>query len=320
MHGLLLVVLMTPRYLELHTSGVLAERVDAALAMLGKCRMCPRACGVNRLDDERGVCGVGRKAVVASFNPHFGEEEPLVGDYGSGTIFFAGCNLGCRFCQNADISHDAEAGLAAEPEELAGVMLKLQKQGCHNINFVTPSHVVAQLLQALPIAVEHGLNVPLVYNTSGYDSLETLALLVGVVDIYMPDVKVWESKYAAKYLRAGDYPEQAQAAVREMHRQVGDLLISDEGIAQRGLLVRHLVMPEDIAGTRHWMNFLAELSTNTYLNIMDQYHPCAEAGSLPPIDRMVTQEEYEAALVEAEKHGLTRLDVRFASFYARFLK
>lgn len=311
---------MIPKYLELHESGVLAERIDAALAMLGECRMCPRDCGVDRLQDERGFCGVGRHSVVASFNPHFGEENPLVGEHGSGIIFFAGCNLGCRFCQNADISHNAGAGLTAKPEELAGVMLELQGQGCHNINFVTPSHVVAQILEALLIAIEHGLSVPLVYNTSGYDSLETLALLDGVVDIYMPDVKIWDSQHAAKYLRASDYPEQAQAAVCEMYRQVGDLMITDDGIAQRGLLIRHLVMPEDIAGTRQWMEFLAELSTNTYLNIMDQYHPCAEASSLPPIDRMITAEEYRVALTEAEKCGLIRLDVRSGSFFARFLK
>lgn len=286
--------------------------------MLGECRMCPRECGVNRLQDERGVCGVGRRAVVASYNPHFGEESPLVGQGGSGTIFFAGCNLGCRFCQNYDISHDAEAGVMAAPDELAGVMLELQRQGCHNINLVTPSHVVAQILEALPVAVEHGLNVPLVYNTSSYDSLETVKLLDGLVDIYMPDVKMWGPSHAARFLGARDYPERARIAVREMHRQVGDLQMDNQGIAMRGLLVRHLVMPDGIAGTAKWMEFLAELSTDTYVNIMDQYRPCGELEALGPLDRMITSEEYKNALLEAKSHGLNRLDERKDHFYRLF--
>ncbi|QJB55886.1 radical SAM protein [Pseudodesulfovibrio sp. zrk46] len=311
---------MKPAYLVLHEAGELAGRIKTALARLGECRMCPRSCGVDRLNDERGFCGVGRKSVVASYNAHFGEEDPLVGEHGSGTIFFAGCNLGCRFCQNHDISSDPTAGLEADPDELAGVMLSLQKQGCHNINFVTPSHVVAQILEALPIAIEYGLTVPLVYNTSSYDSLDSLALLDGVVDIYMPDIKMWDSKHATKFLRAADYPDHARAAVREMHRQVGDLIVDESGIAERGLLVRHLVMPEDVAGTAHWMKFLADISRNTYLNMMDQYHPCAEAVAMPPIDRMLTRDEYDAALAEADEFGLTRLDVRSRSFFARFLR
>lgn len=309
---------MIPGYLKLYQSKRLDERIKAGRAMLHACRMCPRECGVDRQADERGVCGVGRQAVVASFTPHFGEEDPLVGTHGSGTIFLAGCSLGCRFCQNDDISHNAGAGIEATPEELAGVMLELQGQGCHNINLVTPSHVVAQILEALPIAVEHGLNVPLVYNTSAYDSLETLRLLNGVVDIYMPDVKMWGPAHAARFLEAKDYPERARIAVREMHRQVGDLRMDNHGVAQCGLLVRHLVMPEGVAGTAQWMEFLAGLSTETYLNIMDQYRPCGEAGSIPPLDRMITSDEYKEALLEAKNQGLNRLDERTDRFYRLF--
>lgn len=311
---------MNAGYLALHQSGELTGRIDAALALLGECRLCPRDCGVNRLKDERGFCGIGRKSVVASFTPHFGEESPLVGEQGSGTIFFAGCNLGCVFCQNADISRDPDAGLPASHEELAGVMLELQRQGCHNINFVTPSHVVPQILEALPLAIEHGLSVPLVYNTSSYDSVETLRLLDGVVDIYMPDVKIWDPAHAKAYLRAEDYPAMARAAVAEMHRQVGDLILDENGVAGRGLLVRHLVMPDDIAGTGEWMRFLAGLSSDTYLNLMDQYRPCADAVGLAPIDRMVSVDEMAAAREEARQCGLHRLDVRERAFFARFLR
>jgi len=310
---------MRPAYLDLRASGELVRRIRTALAGLGACRLCPRECGVDRLRGETGFCGVGRQAVVASFNPHFGEEAPLVGKHGSGTVFFAGCSLGCRFCQNADISRDPRAGLPATPEELAGVMLALQNQGCGNINLVTPSHVVPQILEALPIAVGHGLNVPLVYNTGSYDSVDTLRLLEGVVDIYMPDVKMWDPEPAGKYLRAADYPERARAAVTEMHRQAGDLAVED-GLAVRGLLVRHLVMPGGVAGTGEWMEFLAGLSKDTYLNLMDQYRPCAGADALPPIDRMLTREEFRAAVAEAEKHGLTRLDDRNGRTWALFLK
>ncbi|WP_319469418.1 radical SAM protein [uncultured Pseudodesulfovibrio sp.] len=307
-------------YPELYESGVLQRRIEQGIAALGECRLCPRRCGANRREDEVGFCGVGRHSVVASFNPHFGEEQPLVGTHGSGTIFFAGCNLGCRFCQNHDISHNPGAGLKAEPEELAGVMLKLQEQGCHNINFVTPSHVAVQILEALPIAIEHGLRVPLVYNTSSYDSLEVLRLLDGVVDIYMPDVKIWDVENAKRYLRAKDYPECARAAVTEMHRQVGDLIIDADGVAQRGLLVRHLVMPEDIVGTGEWMAFLAGLSKRTYVNIMDQYRPCFHAADYPEINRMISADELSAARVEAEKCGLTRLDARSERFFHRLFR
>lgn len=311
---------MKPPYIGLYESGELKRRGEAAIALLSECRLCPRQCGVNRLEDKRGFCRTGRKAVVASYNPHYGEESPLVGKGGSGTIFFAGCNLGCRFCQNFDISHDGKAGIEAEPDQLAGVMLSLQDEGCHNINFVTPSHVVPQILEALPLAIDYGLKIPLVYNTSSYDLPKTLKLLDGVMDIYMPDVKMWDPKASAKYLQAPDYPKRAQAAIREMHRQVGDLSITDAGIAERGMLVRHLVMPDDIAGTGKWMQFLAGLSKNTYLNLMDQYHPCGEIDGLPELDRMITTEEFQAAERAAKKHGLTRLDARTDRFFYQFLK
>lgn len=299
---------MTPSYLRLHESGELTRRAEAAVERLAFCRLCPRECAVDRLSGETGYCGTGRLSVVASFQPHFGEESPLVGEHGSGTIFFAGCNLGCRFCQNHDISRDPDAGLVAQPDELAGVMLDLKGRGCRNINLVTPSHVVPQILEALPIAVEHGLDLPLVYNTGGYDSLETLRLLDGVVDIYMPDIKIWDADLAQTFLGAADYPARARAALIEMHRQVGDLEVDEEGNALRGLLVRHLVMPDGVAGTGEWMIFLSGLSSDTYLNIMDQYRPCAEAGTMPPIHRAVVPREVREAVALAHENGLHRLD------------
>jgi len=300
---------MEPSYLRLHASGELVRRARAAVARLAECRLCPRRCGADRLAGETGACGAGRRAVVASFNPHFGEEAVLVGRSGSGTVFFAGCSLGCVFCQNSDISRNGGAGIEAAPEELAGVMLDLQRRGCRNINVVTPTHVVAQILEALPVAVEHGLSVPLVWNCGGYDLPETLALLDGVADIYMPDVKVWEPDVAQRLLGARDYPVIARRAVAAMHRQVGDLVVED-GLAVRGLLVRHLVLPGGLAGTGEWMAFLAGLSRHTWVNLMEQYHPCGEAERMPPLDRMLARSEFAAALGEARRHGLCRLDGR----------
>lgn len=310
---------MKPSYLDLHKTGQLTRRVELALRSLQSCRQCPRQCEVNRLEDQVGFCGVGRFSVIASYNPHFGEESPLVGQNGSGTIFFSGCNLGCRFCQNHDISHHPETGLAASPEELAGVMLALQEQGCHNINFVTPSHVVTQILEALPTAIEHGLNIPLVYNTSSYDSPDSLRLLDGIIDIYMPDIKIWDESLAAQYLQARDYPEKARNAVQEMFRQVGDLTLDDEGRAIRGLLVRHLIMPKGVADSINWLKFLAELSTNTYLNIMDQYRPCHEAHDIPPLGRMITPEEYDKVVAAVQELGFQRLDKRDMGVFMRLL-
>lgn len=311
---------MIPSCLRLHQTGELAQRVEQAVARLAACDLCPRACGVNRLEDEAGFCGTGRKAVVASFNPHFGEEAPLVGETGSGTIFFAGCNLRCVFCQNHDISHDPGAGLPATPEELAGVMLDLQRQGCRNINFVTPTHVVPQILEALPVALEHGLRLPLVYNCGGFESVETLRLLDGVVDIYMPDVKIWEPARAEVLLHARDYPARAREAVAEMHRQVGDLVLDEDGVAVSGLLVRHLVMPGGAAGSGEWMRFLAGLSRETYVNIMDQYRPCADAVTMDGLDRAITGEELAEARLAARQSGLTRLDERDRGFFRLLLE
>lgn len=247
---------------------------------------------------------------MASFSAHFGEETPLVGCHGSGTIFFSSCNLLCTFCQNYDISHYRK-GREVTPEQLATIMIRLAESGCHNINFVTPTHVVPQILEALDIAVERGLNVPLVYNTGGYERVETLKLLDGVIDVYMPDFKFWDAGWAHRFCNASDYRECVTAALRKMHRQVGDLIIDSSSLAAKGLLVRHLVMPGDAAGTREVMNFLAkEISIDTYVNIMDQYRPCYKAGEDILINRPIMNGEYEMAIKWAEKAGLTRLDPR----------
>ncbi|OPY16149.1 MAG: hypothetical protein A4E74_02005 [Syntrophus sp. PtaB.Bin075] len=298
-----------PSCLRLYREGKLQERIDRALALISPaCRLCPRNCRVDRLAGKTGVCRTGDKAVVASYSPHFGEEAPLVGSYGSGTIFFSSCNLLCSFCQNFEISHHV-VGLAVEPSELAAIMLRLQKQGCHNINFVTPTHVVPQILQALPPAIEMGLNVPLVYNCGGYESVEALKLLDGVVDIYMPDFKFWDNQWAERFCHIKDYRERAKEALLEMHSQVGDLQINEKGLAVRGLLVRHLVMPEDIAGSREVMTFLArEISPHTYVNIMGQYRPCGLASRDQRINRRITAAELTAAEEAARQAGLHRLD------------
>ncbi len=278
--------------------------------MLENCRLCPRECKVNRLENEKGLCRTGRLAVVSSCTPHFGEEEPLVGTNGSGTIFMANCNLLCVFCQNWEVSHWGE-GNKVSSENLADMMLRLQSQGCHNINFVTPTHVIAQILDALPHAIEGGLKVPLVYNTSGYDAVETLRLLEGIFDIYMPDFKFWDPEMSREYLKAPDYPEKAREAIKEMHRQVGDLTLDENGIAVKGILLRHLVMPGGIAGTKDIMRFIAgEISSNTYVNIMNQYRPCGDADKYPPIERSITHHEYEEALKAAREEGIFRLDRR----------
>ncbi|MBU2620734.1 MAG: radical SAM protein, partial [Proteobacteria bacterium] len=237
-----------PAYIETYKKGLLKKKAKHARKILGSCVLCPRQCNVDRFSEEIGVCKTGERAWVSSYNAHFGEEAPLVGRNGSGTIFFTHCNLLCVFCQNYDISHEG-CGEEVSDEQLAGIMLALQKSGCHNVNFVTPSHVVPQILSALGIAVENGLYIPLVYNTGGYDRVETLKILDGVIDIYMPDFKFWDSEIAAKACDAKDYPEAARSALSEMFRQVGDLVVDENGIAQRGLLVRHLVMPHGHAGT-----------------------------------------------------------------------
>ncbi len=299
-----------PSYLRLYREGELEERIERALAMLEGCRVCPRECGVNRLEGEKGYCDTGRNAMVASYSPHFGEEAPLVGTHGSGTIFISSCNLLCSFCQNHEISHGKE-GAEVGPQQMASMMIHLASRGCHNINFVTPTHVVPQLLEALPHAIRKGMRVPLVYNTGGYDRVEVLRLLEGVFDIYMPDFKFWDDREAERYCQVPDYREAASDAIREMHRQVGDLVTDEEGIAVRGLLVRHLVMPNDVAGSEGVFKFLAEeVSPNTYVNVMDQYRPCGTAGRDEFINRRLTSQEFRAAVDGARKAGLTRLDSR----------
>ncbi len=269
----------SPAYLNLVRTGELAERVHTAYQHLEHCDLCAHNCGVNRRETIKGaVCRAGERAVVSSQHPHFGEEAPLVGRRGSGTIFFAWCNLRCPYCQNYEISQLGE-GSAVEPEEIAAMMLHLQALGCHNINLVSPSHIVAQILAATWIAVQAGLRVPLVYNTGGYDSPEALALLAGVIDIYMPDVKYADAAIGRRYSKIREYPGINRAAVKEMHRQVGDLQLDDRRIATRGLLVRHLILPNDLAGPREILRFLAEeISPNTYLNLMEQYRPCYKAS------------------------------------------
>ncbi len=299
-----------PSYLNLYAEGRLQDRIETARKRLSSCCMCPRRCEVDRIEGQKGICKTGLKAMVSSYAPHFGEENPLVGSGGSGTIFISGCNLLCVFCQNYEISHLRD-GMEVTDGQLAAMMISLQKRGCHNINFVTPSHVVAQILAALPHAIEKGLKVPLVYNSSGYDSVESLKLLDGVVDIYMPDFKFWDPESSKRFAKSPDYPEIAKNAVKEMHRQVGDLVIDEQGVAVKGLLVRHLVMPGGLEETGGIMTFLAdEISTNTYVNVMDQYRPCGEAAKYPQINRSLSRSEYNEAQRMARHAGLKRLDDR----------
>jgi putative pyruvate formate lyase activating enzyme len=294
-----------PAYLSLLRSGELAERVRRADEHLASCDLCARYCRMNRHETVKGaVCRTGRRAPVHGFGPHHGEEPPLRGWGGSGTIFFSWCNLRCVFCQNWEISQKG-VGCEMEPAELAETMLRLQEQGCHNINVVTPSHVVAQILEALLIAAQEGLRLPLVYNTGGYDSPEALTLLDGVIDIYMPDIKYGDSDTAHRYSHVRSYVEVNQAAIREMHRQVGDLVLDPQGVARRGLLVRHLVLPDDLANTEYVLRFLVEeVSPNTHVNLMDQYRPCYRADDHPPLDRPLTTGEFRAALALARRYGL----------------
>ena len=296
-----------PAYASL-PPGELERRAGQAFAYMERCDLCGRRCLANRLAGERGVCRTGVRAKVSSYGPHLGEEDPLRGWRGSGTIFFTRCNLRCQYCQNHDISQ-TDAGREVTAEELAAVMLYLQEAGCHNINLVSPSHVVAPILSALVVAARRGLRLPLVYNTGGYDSVKALKLLDGVVDIYMPDMKYAAAKNARKYSRVKDYPRFNRAALREMHRQVGDLQIDEHGLAARGLLVRHLILPNNLAGTRRIVRFLAEeLSPNTYLNLMAQYRPCYHADRFPELNRRITAAEYNAAVRMAKEAGLQRLD------------
>ena len=300
-----------PAYLKLYRTGELLQRTKQALEELDQCYICPRNCGVDRLADKTATCKTGRYAQVSSYFPHFGEEDCLRGWRGSGTIFFSMCNLRCVFCQNFDISQ-AYRSSETPPERLAKMMLELQDIGCHNINFVTPEHVVPQVLEALVLAVADGLKLPIVYNTSAYDSMTSLHLLDGVVDIYMPDFKLWDSQQSLRYLKAKDYAEEACGVVQEMHRQVGTLKFGEDGLARRGVLVRHLVMPGMIDQTDDIFRFLAEeLASDTYVNVMSQYRPGGKvtAEKYGQINRAVTMSEYLEAIRIAHDFGL-RLDQR----------
>jgi putative pyruvate formate lyase activating enzyme len=296
-----------PPYLELAASGALDRRAEQARAHLTACDLCPLGCRADRTSARLGVCHTGAQAGVSSFFAHHGEEYALSGTRGSGTIFFTGCNMRCMFCQNAEISQ-LRQGRTVSAGELASMMLHLQGEGCHNINFVTPSHVVPHIIEAVSIAARQGLRLPLVYNSGGYDALYSLSLLDGIIDIYMPDMKYANAYHARRYSKAARYPEHNQAAVREMHRQVGDLVLDERGIAQRGLLVRHLVLPGGLAGTLEIARFLAdEVSKDTYLNIMGQYHPEFEARkSSGLLGRAVTRDEMNEAYTAAKEAGLWR--------------
>ena len=295
-------------YIQAARNGVLNDRISEAYGRMESCSLCPRNCKINRNKDKLGICKTGKLAIVSSYHPHFGEESPLVGIGGSGTIFFTHCNLLCNFCQNFDISH-LGVGEKVSDEQLAGMMIQLQNKGCHNINFVTPSHVIPQILSALSIAIDQGLNIPLVYNTGGYDSIESLKLLKDIVDIYMPDLKLLCMQSARKCGIPLDYPEIVKNAILEMHRQVGDLKINNQGIALRGLLVRHLVLPNDLNNGEESMKFLAgEVSNKTYVNVMTQYHPCFMAMGVSGLDRPITNNEFQKTLKAAHRNGIKRLD------------
>ena len=281
-------------------------KIEQAYKQLEKCEICPRRCGVNRLNNETGFCGMGAEVMISSFGPHFGEEAVLVGRGGSGTIFLTGCNLGCMFCQNYDISH-LKQGRKINMIELVNIMLTLQKMSCHNINFVTPTHFTPQIMKAIYLARKKGLSVPTVYNCGGYELVEALKLLEGFIDIYMPDAKYAEPDAAKELCDAPDYPDIIKQALTEMHRQVGDLAVDGKGIARKGLLIRHLVMPGNLSGTEQTMDFIAkEISTDSYVNIMDQYRPMYKAVSNKKINRYITPEEYKQAVSAAKQKGLHR--------------
>ncbi len=298
-----------PAYLKLYESGVLQKRIDQAIQGLEACTVCPWECGINRLEDQKKVCRTGRYAKVASYFPHFGEENCLRGWRGSGTIFFAWCNLRCVFCQNYDISQQ-EAGIEVTPERLADMMIELQDKGCHNINWVTPEHVVPQILESLPFAIEKGLRLPIVYNTSAFDSMESIQLMDGIVSIYMPDFKYWNVEKSKYYLKTPEYPATARKVIKEMYRQVGDLVLDEKGLAQKGLLLRHLVMPGSPEESRNIFEFISkEVSPATLVNIMGQYYPAGKVNDrrYPEINHRLKSGELAQAIELAKNAGLTRI-------------
>lgn len=295
-----------PSYIDLYEKGELSQRIQLLKEFLQECRLCPRECRVNRLEGEIGYCRAGSEIMVSSAFPHFGEEPPLVGHCGSGTIFLTHCNLRCIFCQNYDISHLGRGGRITT-SEMDQAMVKLQEIGCHNINFVTPTHYASQIVASLPNAIEMGLRLPIVYNCSGYESIEVIQLLEGVVDIYMPDVKFMDEKYSKRFSNAPDYPDVIKKVLKEMHRQVGDLKTNSKGIAERGLLIRHLVMPGGVASSETVLKFIAEeISVHSYVNIMDQYRPEYRAHEYSEINRRTTHREYMEAIQTAKHFHLYR--------------
>jgi putative pyruvate formate lyase activating enzyme len=297
---------MYPSYLNL-SKKELKNRIEKLFKILKNCEICPRKCHIDRLKGEKGYCQLGYLPMVSAFHPHFGEESVLVGKYGSGTIFLSGCNLHCVYCQNYEISQ-LRIGKEISFEELAEMMIELQNFGCHNINFVTPTPQVPAILKSLEIAIEKGLKIPLVYNTSSYDSLEVLKLLDGIFDIYLPDAKYSDDKIAQKCSNALNYFETMKSAIKEMYRQVGDLVINEKGIAVRGLIVRHLVLPNNLAGSEKIFKFIInEISKNTFLNIMDQYWPAYKAHQYPELSRRITEKEFQEAINLAKKFGLKRI-------------
>jgi putative pyruvate formate lyase activating enzyme len=299
-----------PAYRKAEREGRLADVENRLWEIFRSCRLCPRQCGVNRLEGKTGFCSSTARLKIASFGPHFGEERPLVGTGGSGTIFFSNCNLLCCFCQNWEINHRGDGSFSTH-DDLAGMMLSLQQRGCHNINLVTPTHVVPHIVKALRLAIRKGLVLPLVYNNGGYDSVEVIRMLDGIVDVYLPDFKYQDGALAAKFSSGAlDYPEVAAGVVKEMHRQVGELQTDIRGVARRGLIIRHLVMPNNVAGTDRFVQWVAkELSLTTYVNLMAQYHPEHKAYDHPEISRRITGQEWNQARAWALAAGLVHIDL-----------
>lgn len=294
-----------PSYLKLYEEGTIGERLQDLLTRAAPCMLCPRECMADRAAGDRGYCQAPYEVYLSSASPHFGEEPPISGTSGSGTIFFTHCNLRCSFCQNYEISIRGE-GISCATAALSDVMIDLQNKGCHNINFVTPTHYVHQIVKALPLAIEKGLTIPLVYNTGGYDSADTIKLLDGIFDIYMPDIKFMDPVLASRYCRADNYPAMIGEVIREMHGQVGDLVVNGSGIARRGLVIRHLQMPSALTDSKAVLDFVAGISRNSYVNIMSQYHPCHLAREMPEISRGITAQEHEEAVSYARSIGLVR--------------
>ncbi len=296
-----------PSYLDLITKEEFENRVELLFEILENCELCPRKCGVNRLKDELGYCKMGKELVVSSFGPHFGEESKLVGIYGSGTIFLSGCNLLCVYCQNYEVSNNRVGKISSE-QKVADFMLALQKMGCHNINLVTPTHFVPQLVKAIGIGVKKGLKIPIVYNCSGYENVEVIRLLDGIIDIYLPDIKYGTKEPAKEYSNAPDYFKRAKESVNEMYDQVGNLKVNNQGIAYKGLIIRHLVLPNDQSRSEEVLAYISKLSENMFVNIMDQYRPLGRANEIRKIDRCITSKEYDNVIRMAKKLGLKIAD------------